>query len=426
MDDDTNFEELGAEVPSDDEHADASGIEVDERLEIESIELDDTSDPFVTRLRWSASERESRGDADAEAGLVDAQPDAAGFSLRNPAGKTDDDAREYLERLEEEHLALAAELARLRADATLREEMLGDELRRLREQLAEREQELSEQVAQIASLTLACDGLRAGLAEREERKDPSEPAETAPLGSEEAAETIASLKARLEERANALRVSREEAAQLRTERDRLAEVLAERGEQVAQLLGQVTRAEVRSSFGMDFRSSIRRLLGRDVATGAAGDGTAAGIREEPTVVVGKGVPRPAAASLPLQVREAAVAQTIRQAKRGRSGQPQRSLHRFLLSLEEGQGEVFELRKPRCYVGRGAEADVRIVHETVSRLHAVLYQLGGATIVEDACSMNGVFLNRERVRQAVLKDGDTVAFGSVRYQFRIGSDPYRDD
>jgi len=420
MDEDTRFEELGADAPGDDEHADASGIEVDEPLEIEieSIELDDTSDPFVSGLRWSASERESRDDAGA-------QPEVVRFPLDSPAGTMGDDAREYLERLEEEHLALAAELARLRADATMREEMLGDELKRLREQLAEREQELSEQVAQIASLTLACDGLRSGLAEREESSDSPEPDGTAPLGRDEAADTIASLKARLEERANALRVSREEAAQLRTERDRLAEVLAERGEQVAQLLGQVTRAEVRSSFGMDFRSSIRRLLGREVTTGATGDGRAAGSPEEPTVVVGDGAPRPAAASFELAVREAAVAQTIRQAKRRRSGH-QRSLHRFLLSLEEGRGEVFELRKPRCYVGRGAEADVRIVHETVSRLHAVLYQLGGATILEDACSMNGVFVNRQRIRQAVLKDGDTVAFGSARYQFRIGSDPYRDN
>jgi hypothetical protein len=396
MDDDTRFDELGAGTPGDDEHADASGIEVDEPLEIESIELDDTSDPFLNRLRPSAGQSEPQGDAG-----------------------------NYLERLEEEHLALAAELARLRADATMREEMLADELKRLREQLAEREQELSEQVAQIASLTLACDGLRSGLAERQEGHGSSESSGTASLGHDAAADAVASLKARLEERANALRVSREEAAQLRGERDRLAEALAERGEQVAQLLGQVTRAEVRSGFGMDFRSSLRRLLGREVATGAAGDGSAAGSPEEPTIVVGEGAPRPAAASLPLAIREAAVAQTIRQAKRRRSGQ-QRSLHRFLMSLEQGRGEFFELRKPRCYVGRGAEADVRIVHETVSRLHAVLYQLGGATILEDACSMNGVFVNRQRVRQAVLKDGDTVAFGSARFQFRIGSDPSHDN
>jgi pSer/pThr/pTyr-binding forkhead associated (FHA) protein len=40
-------------------------------------------------------------------------------------------------------------------------------------------------------------------------------------------------------------------------------------------------------------------------------------------------------------------------------------------------------------------------------------------------MNGVFVNRQRVHQAALQDGDTVAFGSARYQFRIGSDPSRD-
>jgi len=96
MDEDTRFEELGADAPGDDEHADASGIEVDEPLEIEieSIELDDTSDPFVSGLRWSASERESRDDAGA-------QPEVVRFPLDSPAGTMGDDAREYLERLEE-------------------------------------------------------------------------------------------------------------------------------------------------------------------------------------------------------------------------------------------------------------------------------------------------------------------------------------
>ncbi len=426
MDDNTRLEQRGADAPGDDERADTSGIEVDEPLDIEIIELDDASDRFVARLRLDVIGSESTGCAEPAAGRDDPSPRTQESSLESPATETDGDAREYLEGLEDEHLALAAELARLRVDAAAREEVLADELKRLREQLAERDQELSEQVAQIASLTLTCDGLRVRLAEREEEEHQASPA-SGPIvrsGREETADAVASLKARLEERANALKVAREESEQLRSERDRLAVALAERGEQVAQLLGQVTRAEVRSNFGMDFRSSLRRLLGRDAATDAAADVTASPPHDESTIAVGSGAAKPAAASLPLAIRNAAVTETIRQAKRRATGQ-QRVLQRFLLSLEDGCNEVFEVRKPRCYVGRGAEADVRIIHETVSRLHGVLYQLGGATIVEDACSMNGVFVNRQRVRQAVLKDGDTVAFGSARYQFRIGSDPSRD-
>jgi pSer/pThr/pTyr-binding forkhead associated (FHA) protein len=79
---------------------------------------------------------------------------------------------------------------------------------------------------------------------------------------------------------------------------------------------------------------------------------------------------------------------------------------------------FELTGPRSYVGRGIEADVCLAHPTVSRLHGVLYRVGGSTIVEDARSSNGVFVNRERVQQAVLKDGDIVSFGNVAFWFRV--------
>ena len=62
--------------------------------------------------------------------------------------------------------------------------------------------------------------------------------------------------------------------------------------------------------------------------------------------------------------------------------------------------------------------------TVSRLHAILSLQGGATVVEDASSTNGLFVNARRVSRAVLKDGDTVAFGTARFQYRIGPAPGR--
>lgn len=381
-------EESRAEAPPGD-----PGIEVGEPLEFESIELVELDDAL--RL------------ATADSGV-----DATDF----------DDDRSALERLEDEHLQLAAELARLRTDAAARERLLEDELESLQSRLADREAELSDQVAQIASLTLTCDGLRSRLADLQDESHAH--ASHAAQPRQEDSETIASLKARLEERGNALAVAREEIERLNSERGKLAEALAERGEQVAQLLGQVTRAEVRSTFGLDFRSSLLKLLGRDGLAAPAHPVQStwlAGDPEEPTIVVDES-PRPEVPRAP-----GAGAATGRAAARPapKGVKAERMIQRFLLSLEPDADESFELRKPRCYVGRGAEADLRIEHETVSRLHGVLYQLGGATIVEDACSTNGVFVNRRRIRQAVLRDGDTVAFGSARYQFRIGPPPSRD-
>jgi len=94
------------------------------------------------------------------------------------------------------------------------------------------------------------------------------------------------------------------------------------------------------------------------------------------------------------------------------------LHRHLVPQGEGRSPTWSLLGDRSYVGRGIEADIRLEHPTVSRLHCVLYCVGGALVVEDARSLHGVYVNGRRVQQAVLKDGDVVAFGDVAFSLRV--------
>ena len=94
------------------------------------------------------------------------------------------------------------------------------------------------------------------------------------------------------------------------------------------------------------------------------------------------------------------------------------LRRYLIPVDQDYDCVFELSGSRSYVGRDVEADFCIPDATISRLHGVLYYIGGATIVEDARSTNGIYVNRQRVAHAVLKDGDVVAFGNVEFNFRV--------
>lgn len=93
------------------------------------------------------------------------------------------------------------------------------------------------------------------------------------------------------------------------------------------------------------------------------------------------------------------------------------VRRQLISIGSRVGE-WSLNGDRSTVGRGMEADIRLDDPTVSRLHGVLYCEGGALIVEDARSAHGVFVNGERVQQAVLKDGDVIAFGDVAFSLRV--------
>ncbi len=235
---------------------------------------------------------------------------------------------------------------------------------------------------------------------------------------------VSSLKERLDERGRALKVAREEVGALHREREDMARALRERTRQVAQLLEQVTQAEVQSGFGMDFRSSIKRLFQRfpAVATGndtaEAWDFEFAGISTVALDSPGSGAGR--SAGTHTQAVGATDFAPLHDSVVGVPTAPDTGLKRFLLPTNPGLGAVFELIGPRSYVGRSIASDIRITHPTISRLHGVLYCIGGATIVEDARSTNGIYVNGRRVDQSVLKDGDVLAFGSVEFSFRVAT------
>jgi pSer/pThr/pTyr-binding forkhead associated (FHA) protein len=42
--------------------------------------------------------------------------------------------------------------------------------------------------------------------------------------------------------------------------------------------------------------------------------------------------------------------------------------------------------------------------------------GGEAVLLDDRSLNGVFVNGDRVRQATLRDGDAIALGDVQMRF----------
>ncbi|NIA15591.1 MAG: GAF domain-containing protein [Nitrospiraceae bacterium] len=69
-------------------------------------------------------------------------------------------------------------------------------------------------------------------------------------------------------------------------------------------------------------------------------------------------------------------------------------------------------------GRAEDNDVVLVADEVSRHHAVVRCLGGKTLLVDKASMNGTYVNRQRVVERVLSHLDEVWFGSkCRLVFR---------
>lgn len=87
-----------------------------------------------------------------------------------------------------------------------------------------------------------------------------------------------------------------------------------------------------------------------------------------------------------------------------------------LVLSEGNAEtVFRLGR-RTTIGRADDNDIAIVRASISRHHAVIMSGPRQTVIEDLNSTNGVLVNKQRVRETVLRDGDIVHIGKCRFRF----------
>lgn len=85
-------------------------------------------------------------------------------------------------------------------------------------------------------------------------------------------------------------------------------------------------------------------------------------------------------------------------------------------LEIGDGELLPLHGRVSRLGRSMSAEVEIDDRSVSRRHALIVQRDGQAVLLNDGSLNGTFLNGERVDHVVLADGDEITLGeaSLRY------------
>lgn len=77
------------------------------------------------------------------------------------------------------------------------------------------------------------------------------------------------------------------------------------------------------------------------------------------------------------------------------------------------GARFSLDGDQVTVGRVPGNDIQLDDVTVSRQHAVLVRQGAAWLVRDLGSLNGTYVNSERVDESVVQHGDEVQIGRFR-------------
>src|SRR5690242_20505081 len=89
---------------------------------------------------------------------------------------------------------------------------------------------------------------------------------------------------------------------------------------------------------------------------------------------------------------------------------------YLAWRDAGTIKVVSLDREWTRVGRSLAADVRFDDPTVSRRHALIVRQADGVRVLDDRSLNGVFVNGERVEWRVLEHGDEIVVGRYRLHF----------
>jgi adenylate cyclase len=93
--------------------------------------------------------------------------------------------------------------------------------------------------------------------------------------------------------------------------------------------------------------------------------------------------------------------------------------RLVLATAEGQ-QAIELR-PLNSLGRHPNNTIQLLDKIVSKEHCILEQRDGQFILRDLGSLNGTYINGDRVRgEQLLRHGDEIALGSTRARYDDGS------
>jgi pSer/pThr/pTyr-binding forkhead associated (FHA) protein len=85
----------------------------------------------------------------------------------------------------------------------------------------------------------------------------------------------------------------------------------------------------------------------------------------------------------------------------------------------GSGSRFLLDADVVTAGRHPDSEIFLDDVTVSRRHAEFHRTGDTFTVSDVGSLNGTYVNRDRIDRVQLTDGDEVQIGKYRLVFFAG-------
>lgn len=83
-------------------------------------------------------------------------------------------------------------------------------------------------------------------------------------------------------------------------------------------------------------------------------------------------------------------------------------------ISDGAAVPIERNGSPMTLGRGAEADLQVLDEKVSRVHCSLRPLDGDVVVTDLDSTNGTFVNGRSIDVGRIRPGDKLRVGRTEF------------
>lgn len=103
------------------------------------------------------------------------------------------------------------------------------------------------------------------------------------------------------------------------------------------------------------------------------------------------------------------------------GHPKEKIYGYIIDMSSGNR--YALNMWETSVGRSKSCDVVLPYNTVARSHAVITRRIDGWYVHDLLTKATLKVNGKRVEEkALIKDGDMLDFGNVRFRFEIIDDP----
>jgi len=97
-------------------------------------------------------------------------------------------------------------------------------------------------------------------------------------------------------------------------------------------------------------------------------------------------------------------------------------HQLVFNSKTGKSRTYPVNGERISIGRHPKNTVVLDHESVSVYHAEVIIENGKTLLRDLKSSNGTKVNRKRVSEITLTEGDEIRFGPIVCHYRDEKNP----